>query len=34
MDNKALMADADFKQALQSIVEACVVNVSIANVRC
>ena len=34
MDSHALAADTDFKQAVQSIVEACTVNVDIAKVRC
>jgi hypothetical protein len=34
MDYHALVADADFKQAVQAIVQACIVNVDIAKVRC
>jgi hypothetical protein len=34
MDYQALMSDADFKQAVQSIVQACSVNVALAKVRC
>jgi hypothetical protein len=34
MDYQALMSDADFKQAVQSIVQACSINVALAKVRC
>ena len=34
MDYGALVKDADFKKAVQSIVEACSVNMNIAQVRC
>jgi hypothetical protein len=34
MDHQALVADADFKQAVQTIIQACIVNVGIAKVRC
>jgi hypothetical protein len=34
MDYQALVADADFKQAVQTIIQACTVNVGIAKVRC
>ena len=34
MDHQALMADADFKRAVQTIIEACNVNVGVAKVRC
>ncbi len=34
MDYRALMEDADFKQAVQSIITACSVNVTLAKVRC
>jgi hypothetical protein len=34
MDYGALLEDADFKKAVQSIVEACSVNMNIAQVRC
>jgi hypothetical protein len=34
MDSNALAADADFKKAVQSVVESCTVNVDIAKVRC
>ena len=33
MDNQALMSDSDFKQAVQSVVQACSVNVALAKVR-
>jgi hypothetical protein len=34
MDYQALMTDSDFKQAVQSVVQACSVNVALAKVRC
>ena len=34
MDYGALVKDADFKKAVQLIVEACSVNMNIAQVRC
>ncbi len=34
MDYRALMADADFKQAVQSIITACSINVTLAKIRC
>jgi hypothetical protein len=34
MDHQALVADADFKQAVQTIIQACIVNVGIVKVRC
>jgi hypothetical protein len=34
MDYRALVADPDFKRAVQSVTEACSVNVDIAKVRC
>jgi len=34
MDSHALAADADFKKAVQSIVEACSVNFDVAKIRC
>jgi hypothetical protein len=34
MDYPALVADADFKKAVQAIVEACSVYVDVAKVRC
>jgi hypothetical protein len=34
MDSQALMSDSDFKQAVQSVVQACSVNVALAKVRC
>jgi hypothetical protein len=34
MDYQALVSDADFKQAVQSVVQACSVNVALAKVRC
>ena len=34
MDYGALVKDADFKKAVQSIVEACSVNMNLAQVRC
>ena len=34
MDQQALTRDPDFVQAVQSIVQACSVNVDIAKVRC
>jgi hypothetical protein len=34
MDYEALMTDSDFKQAVQSIVQACSVSVTLATVRC
>jgi hypothetical protein len=34
MDYHVLMTDSDFKQAVQSVVEACSVNVALAKVRC
>ena len=34
MDYGALVKDADFKKALQSIVVACNVNMNIARIRC
>ena len=34
MDYHALISDSDFKQAVQSIIAACSVNVALAKVRC
>ena len=34
MDYGALVKDADFRKAVQSIVEACSVNMNLAQVRC
>jgi len=34
MDSRALADDADFKKAVQSIVEACSVNMNLAQIRC
>lgn len=34
MDDSALLKDADFKKAVQSIVEACSVNMNLAQIRC
>ena len=34
MDYEALMTDSDFKQAVQSVVQACSVSVTLATVRC
>jgi hypothetical protein len=34
MDHQALVADADFKRAVQTIIQACTVNVDIAKIRC
>jgi hypothetical protein len=34
MNHQALSGDADFKRAVQSVVEACRVNVDIAKVQC
>ena len=34
MDYGALVKDADFKKAVQSIVEACSVNMNLAQIRC
>jgi hypothetical protein len=34
MDYQALMSDSDFKQAVQSVVQACSVSVTLATVRC
>ena len=34
MDYKALASDEDFKKAVQTVIEACRVNVDIGKVRC
>ena len=34
MDYSALVTDADFKKAVQSIAEACSVNINLAQIRC
>ena len=34
MDYGALVKDADFRKAVQSVVEACSVNMNLAQVRC
>ena len=34
MDYSALVKDADFRKAVQSIVEACSVNMNLAQIRC
>jgi hypothetical protein len=34
MDHQALSADADFKRAVQTIIEACSVNIGVAKVKC
>lgn len=34
MDYHALTADADFKQAVQSVVQACTINADLGKIRC
>lgn len=34
MDYRAMTADADFKRAVQSIVEACIVDADLGKLRC